>query len=1199
MFSKDIDRNIEGVIKVGTNSEEEVIQELEEYVVTSELQKHFATFFSSYAHSGVAPTTKIGAWISGFFGSGKSHFLKILSYLLENKAVQGRHAIDFFTQDGKITDANILRDIAATEDIKGDVILFNVDSKNQHGSSSDNRELLNVFVNVFNARRGYSASMPYLADIEEELDAEGKFDAFKKSFAKIKGASWEDTREKFKFNKNKVVDALVDAKIWDKAKAEEIVNNSQKEYSISIEEFAKKVTKYCDKHGDNYHVAFLVDEVGQYIGGDNRLMLNLQTLVEEFSKFGKGRIWVIVTSQQNIDEVLNNVGGLADDFSKIQGRFDTRLTLASSDVDEVLKRRILEKTDSAAKELKKIYKEKENIIKNLLIFTNDTPYQKVYSGAEDFSESYPFVPYQFALLQASLNDIRRNSASGRSISSGARSMISMMQETAWSKSENGRGNEEVGTFIPFDAFYDPMHNFIDHIHQQVIFRAGENKHLEAFDLRVLKALFLVKYVKNFKANIDNLTTLLVDNISCDRIELRKKVISSLNRLENEVLVQKNIDVYSFLTDQEQEVNRSIQNENVSLEDIRNRVAQEIFDGIIKSAAYKYSNRYTFKYDRYVDNAPYGQARNTLAINVLTPYASAQSTGEYTEETLAAQSMGDSQKVIIKLSDNEQFLKDIATVIKIERFVRKGNLDGNSVYGSILAVKTAESKELENHIRDYLEKAVAEASIYVNGSKQSGVTASEPTTKINAAMRVLVENIYNKLDLLNGFSATEDIIHEELNKKGGVQLFINADIIAKPAMDDMSNYLQQMQNRGQNIVLKDIVDRYQAVPYGYIDEDIYYLLAMLFKGGKINLKLNGEILSTVDIEGNTIYQYLTQSRYKEKLGVEPRLASQPRYIAATKQIRTDCFEKPTTSTEEDQIFKDTRQDLESIKNWMENNIYNHFRGDSKYAPYYQSKAIVDDYKNLIDGALSQSVPNNFFKYFFDKQDDFRELAEDYKPIRDFFDTEEPQQYELFNHACDCYSKYMDCAGLLVGSDVEKIALKIADIINMKVPYGKIQELKDLREQFNDAYLAVLNANSAPILSAVEAANKAVDNYLDLVQITGKEQLEDKFYKDFAKLKNDVENTQSLEELIKIKVYCTVVRDKCIEEIKAKEESEKKKSGEEPTTLKPCMKTKSIEMASLKASESITLKTEADVDKFVGEIHKKLSEEVKAGNIIMVI
>jgi len=144
MFYKAIDRDIKGVIKVGQEDESNAYQELEEYVVTKELTKHFSDFFEAYKKGIVGTTDKMGVWISGFFGSGKSHFLKILAYLLENKEVMGKKAVDYF--EDKIHDSMVLADMKLAGHTPADVILFNIDSK----SDSDSKANKDAIVSVFN-----------------------------------------------------------------------------------------------------------------------------------------------------------------------------------------------------------------------------------------------------------------------------------------------------------------------------------------------------------------------------------------------------------------------------------------------------------------------------------------------------------------------------------------------------------------------------------------------------------------------------------------------------------------------------------------------------------------------------------------------------------------------------------------------------------------------------------------------------------------------------------------------------------------------------------------------------------------------------------------------------------------------------------------------------------------------------------------
>ena len=131
MFAKSITRDVKGVIKVGQGEDANVRQELEEYVVTRELQKHIARFFEAYKRGITGNTDNMGVWISGFFGSGKSHFLKILSYLLENREVDGKRAIDYFVEDHKIDNGMVLADMKLAADTSADVILFNIDSKSE------------------------------------------------------------------------------------------------------------------------------------------------------------------------------------------------------------------------------------------------------------------------------------------------------------------------------------------------------------------------------------------------------------------------------------------------------------------------------------------------------------------------------------------------------------------------------------------------------------------------------------------------------------------------------------------------------------------------------------------------------------------------------------------------------------------------------------------------------------------------------------------------------------------------------------------------------------------------------------------------------------------------------------------------------------------------------------------------------------
>mgnify|MGYP000842096330 FL=1 len=376
------------------------------------------------------------------------------SYLLKNSTVEGKRAIEYFTDGKKIEDPMLIAEMTKAGTIESDVMLFNIDSKGSAKVGSGKEAIVEVFMKVFNEKMGYCGSIPYLADFERQLDDEGRFEEFKEKFEANAGAPWEKKRQAFAVIQDKVVKTLVEMDFMSEEAARNWCKNAKGNYDLSIEKFVSLVQEYCAKKGPNHHVIFLVDEIGQYIADDTQLMLNLQTIVEDLGTACKGKTWVIVTSQEDIDSITKTKG---NDFSKIQGRFDTRLSLSASNVDEVIRKRVLAKNETATRTLRLLYEQKESIIKNLITFTADTADKKLYADKGDFADCYPFIPYQFNLLGQVLTAVRTHGASGKHLSDQSRSMLALFQESAIRVMD-----KEDGVLVPFSFFYDPLHKFIDH-----------------------------------------------------------------------------------------------------------------------------------------------------------------------------------------------------------------------------------------------------------------------------------------------------------------------------------------------------------------------------------------------------------------------------------------------------------------------------------------------------------------------------------------------------------------------------------------------------------------------------------------------------------------------------------------------------------------------------------------------------------------
>ncbi len=1206
MFAKPIDRDLQGVIIVGQDETANVKQELEEYVVTRELQKHFADFFVSYKTGITGNTSKTGVWISGFFGSGKSHFLKILSYLLENKEIAGKKAIDYFVDDNKIADPMVLADMQLAANTPTDVVLFNIDSKSDSNSKQNKDAIVNVFLKVFNEMQGYCGAMPFLADLERRLNEEGRYEEFKQKFEENYGDAWVDSRQDFDFIQDDIVDTLIDMDFMSEAAARNWCEKAAEPYKISIEDFAKRVKAYIDRKGNNHHVAFLVDEVGQYIGDDSNLMLNLQTVREELGKECNGKAWVIVTSQQDIDSITKVKG---NDFSKIQGRFDTRISLSSANVDEVIKKRILDKKDTAAQMLCLLYGQKATTIKNKIVF-NDGVEKKLYADENDFALVYPFVPYQFNLLASVLTSIRTHGASGKHLSEGERSMLAMFKESAMDYKEH-----EEGTLIPFHAFYDALENFLDHSHRGVIIKAYDNSFInpdhktkDVFAINVLKTLFMIKYVNNvIEANIDNITSLMISDIDDDRIELKAKVEDALNVLMRQMLVQRNGEIYVFLTDEEQEINREIESQNVEMAEVINKASEMIFEDIFTDKKYRYpafNGRYAFPFNSTVDDRPYKANQNyDIGVHILTPAADMG-----TDETTLRMVSGQGREVLVVLPDDRAFMDEIQRYLKIEKFLRLNTSSALPQYETIKEGKRLEMRERNANARLYLSESLKEADIYVNGDKAQ-INAKEVSTRINEALGRLISTVYHKLSYIDAAYGEDDIRKVfktsnqiSLNLEGGTEPNIHA-------LDDVLSYVADNTRMHMKTSMKSIKDRFMKAPYGFVEDDVHWLVAKLFRRGDLAFYMNGSSVSTHNKEAEEIINYITKKSYVDKLMMEQKIRVSEKEKKVTKDVMKELFGATGNSDDEDTMmnaFVTYATKLTSTLGELE------VRYESTR---YPGKHIVEYGRKLLFGLVQIQTPTEFFQAVAKKQDDLLDFAEDYEPVKAFFNSE---QKTIFDKAVLYLSKYDDSKTYIVDENLENIVAQISEIVKKQSPYSDIPKLPELLKKFSDVYSDILDEQLKPVLDSVYDSQKRVFDVLNTKEYA--ETKRSSYSALFDEITNAAKGCTNVSvlrsyadraETLKIRLLNEMTQTdqnivlKKAEEVRKRLEAQAKEVGnvdqaqieaEVQKKVEKVKKTKNVSIKSITKTASWRLENTEDVDKYLNELRLKLVSELDTDTIV---
>lgn len=1051
MFAKSINREIKPVVKPGQVDDATVKLELQEYVVTQELQKHFAAFFSNY-HRGIgADTDRIGVWISGFFGSGKSHFLKMLSYLISDKEVAGKPALEYFIEHDKITDPKVLADIRAAESVSTDVILFDIASKSRTSSAAARDVITMVFLRAFNEKLGYSYQYPRMADLERKLDSEGKLQNFRGRVEELEGSSWDDAVAGIDLAQDSFVQALVEQGVMSEESARSWCDRVGEEYSISTEDFAKLVRKHIESKGNDHHVVFCVDEVGQYIGDDSNMMLDLQTLEHDLAVQCHGKAWILVTAQEAIDkiQVVNNV-----DFSKIQGRFDTRLSLSSSDVAEVVKKRILKKNAEAQAELETFYPRKSDALDTLLKFSGDMPEMKLYENAADFAEVYPFVPYQFNLLGKVLDAVRLFSSPGKNSSYGERSMLSMYLSTAKSLQD-----QEEGILVPFNAFYQGLSALVDHETAIAITNAQRNNSLNpdhaetCFEVEVLKVLFMIKNVREFdKPTVQNIATLMASRMNEDRYQLENRLETALKKLVQEQLVQNLGDNYVFLTNEEQEVNREIASRRPEDSEMNRELATLIFDENYRADKYRYpylNGRYSFGFNRKIDGYDaLSRPDNSITVKIIT------SRGDDADEArLKMLSSGESgdHTIFVQLHDDTRLNNELRMMLQIQNYLRSGTAGRITKYRAICEAKQEEVEERRQNVKVFLKQALSEADIYVYGSKLSG-GSRDFETRLNDALKQQVERLFNHLTDIDKSVSEQDI--GKLFADAG-QMRLGGDGTGNSrALDDVRTRIERNSlSRTVTTSLKTLLGIFTKEPYGFLPVDVEWLVARLFADGILTLTMNHEQLSLSSRNAQEFQRLFTRVESQERLLCDIRKHATDKQKRLVRDMMRDLFEKGVSSDDDEQLMADLKKECTDLREELRRQ-----QATYREEPYLPGKRTVNVGIALMTSLIDPTTTESFYTALENAQEDYQDFKETYESLRDFFNA---GQIKVFREAHDAVELYMRNQSRIDDGEVKNAAEGMRKILSMAEPYDKIRNLAVLHTTFQEKYRELLDRKSEPV------------------------------------------------------------------------------------------------------------------------------------------
>lgn len=1042
MFADDINRKINGVIKVDQSGDEVIEQEVGEYVITNELKKHFMSFFSYYSDSFDEPTADIGVWISGFFGSGKSHFLKMLSYILENREVKGIRTVERFREKFDKDPATFMLVDKATR-ARTETILFNIDIE---GSiNKDKTAVLRVFAKMFYNHLGFYGDNLKVAMLEHYIDQQGKTEAFRQTFQRRSGKEWTAVRKAFAFNGKFIIPTLVetldmtedDAKAW-------FTDKSPIEFSIA--QLVSDIKEYVDKQPRDFRLLFMIDEVGQYVGTDTDMLLNLQSLTEKLGSECQGKVWVICTGQEAIDEIIKV---RADEFSRIQARFKTRLSLTSSSVDEVIQKRILKKTPEATAQLEALYDARDSELRNLFSFTDSILDIKGYSGSTEFAVNFPFVPYQFIIMQKVFAEIRKHGNSGKHLSGGERSMLSGFQEAVQKIQEQ---NETA--LVPFFRFYDTVHTFLDGSIRRVIERcqkaADNGLGVQPQDVDVLKLLYLVRYVDDVPSNLENIVILMADNIAVDKISAKAAISASLDRLMSQNYIARTGDTYNFLTDEEQDIQREIRNTPVDTSAIVERIGRMIFADIYATKKCRYG-KYDFPFDQMVDGMAIGVLTGGMRLRFLTLATDASMKSDF---RLMSETKG--REAVVVLAETPYY-ESLESAMKIRKYVMQRNISQlpKSVQ-DIIRNQQDEASKYEASAMDELRRAIVEGTFFADGEKLD-LRGGDARSKIDQALEYLVSHVYSDLGLITWNAESDADILAVLNGSANDALAYGMTH-NEEAAKRMYEFLEIQDNKKLPTSMADIQSRYSAIPYGWREIDIAAVAAKLIFDQRVTIKYAG---MTIQPDDRRLPDMLRKKSEIGKTVISKRHVISFPKMKQVREFLRDYFEVMDVPTDEDGLihfivdrFTVQRQHLMEL--------------DDRYEGHkYPDRPLLKGAIDLVNDVLSQQRDNEaLVGRLLSKQDELDDSREKLQAVEDFFAT----QVGTFDRAVQFEADMRNDLDYIAKDEAANKALNTIRLIcllpvNGRYNYRRIPELNALMDAVKASHDRMLEEKRGELLEVV--------------------------------------------------------------------------------------------------------------------------------------
>jgi hypothetical protein len=1001
LFLADIGRDINPVIKVGDYAEAELQNELEDYVVTDVIERYLLDFLDHYTDTRQKQTDRVGVWISGYVGSGKSHFAKLLGLLAANPTVVGRSAIERFRP--RLATAHQAREIErhlyeVATFLQTEVVSFQIDAVAIKGQQDD---ICSILYRQFLAHRGLSMDLKIALLIEEPLIERGALDSYRDAVRELAGKPWEDVRQRPLLYWDEIFRALTRTlpdRFRDAAAAQEAYDRTP--VQPTFQQLAKDLTAYVDRqqaqHRDReVRLLFVIDELGQFVADSGPRILDIQTFAEEIATHGKGKVWLVVTSHESMHDVVKNAREFRGDIKKLEGRFAKRYTMTIENIEQVLEERLFKKSKTGEDALREIYRRRGGSLKDageLIKVDRALP----ACDEPKFAACYPFLPYQLILIPDALHGLRVAGGRGEALTGAHRSLLGITQGIL---QHQGYARAEVGRVVALDEVYAEIEDSeIPSEVRRELSSVAERVTDQAFPLeRVLRALYLLQQIPYAPRTLDNLARLLVSSVDGDFPVLHSQVEAGLEQLIAARYVAKTGDQYEYLSGERKRIEEEIADEEVRTAHKRDRLKEFLTKAILEVDTVRYEDAYRFEVrvvcdDQVVISKGGIDVRMVSSLRALLDGVRA--------DDLEAESLATPNTLYWLARPSSEIERQLARIEQLERVVKRYEADSTKTK-EMADIVHEKRRDLEERLKpaliQELKSGFRQGQFIFRGNAHAADQRVDRLGRLFAAeVAALIPKVYvhfqkakhvvaDERKAIEGILTTPSSrLHQVeaplglFDKDGGLNR-------ASRALDDVYAHLEAEARRGNVVTGKLLVERYEGIPYGWDSNVPRLCAAALFRAGALLLTVEKKDYRDAR-DAEALRAFLDSRRFERaelhlesdvELSVEERMGAREQL-----HVLFDLRPEETPAALAEALQGQLQERLLQLRTMAEWARLTAFPVPAAYA------STAESFAQLVE----ERRPNTCIRQFLERLDQVGEQARLVDRLYDFFTSKRRDEYE---------------------------------------------------------------------------------------------------------------------------------------------------------------------------------------------------------------